>query len=255
LSLLAGGGANKNYWHWMFDVLPRIGLCEKVFNLIDIDYFLLPDHVKTFQKETLDYLKISKCKRLSSENFRHIKAKELIVTDHPVVISGEATKDIMNIPVWISKWLKENFINNNIKENNKNKKKIFIDRGDIESDPLSQRSIINEDEVKTYLLKNNFTFVKLHEIKFIEQLELFYNAETIVGLHGGGFANIVFCKPATKVIELRSTQAGPPIENLAKKNALNYNSITINAEKKLSFPNQHGAIRVPINSLKKILEN
>ena len=27
LSLLTGGGGNENYWHWMFDVLPRIGIC------------------------------------------------------------------------------------------------------------------------------------------------------------------------------------------------------------------------------------
>ena len=28
LSLLTGGGGNDNYWHWMFDVLPRIKLSE-----------------------------------------------------------------------------------------------------------------------------------------------------------------------------------------------------------------------------------
>ena len=33
LCMLTGGGGNNNYWHWMFDVLPRIGLIEKYFNL------------------------------------------------------------------------------------------------------------------------------------------------------------------------------------------------------------------------------
>ena len=91
----------------------------------------------------------------------------------------------------------------------------------------------------------------------MEQVELFYNAECIVGLHGGGFANIAFCKPGTKVIELRSTTAGTPIENLAKKNSLNYNSITVNAEQKnkLSYPNQHGAIHIPISILEKKIRN
>ena len=136
-------------------------------------------------------------------------------------------------------------------------KKIYIDRNDKISDPLPQRLLINEDEVKKYLLDNNFVSIKLHDIKFSDQVDLFYNAESIVGLHGGGFANIVFCKPGTKVIELRSLTAGPPIENLAKKNGLNYNSITVKAKQieKLNFPNQHGAIQVPISSLTKILEN
>ena len=30
LSLLTGGAGNDNYWHWLFDVLPRIGLYEDV---------------------------------------------------------------------------------------------------------------------------------------------------------------------------------------------------------------------------------
>ena len=120
-----------------------------------------------------------------------------------------------------------------------------------------QRSIANEDEVKKYLLKNNFTSVKLHDTKFDDQVELFHNVECIVGLHGGGFANLAFCKPGTKVIELRSSNAGTPIENLAKKNDLNYNSIIVEAKQieKFNFPNQQGSIQIPINSLIKVLEN
>ena len=49
LSLLTGGAGNTNYWHWLFDVLPRIGLFSKVYSLNDIDYFLVPDIVKKFQ--------------------------------------------------------------------------------------------------------------------------------------------------------------------------------------------------------------
>ena len=98
---------------------------------------------------------------------------------------------------------------------------------------------------------NDFTSIKLHETNFNEQVVLFNNAECIVGLHGGGFANLAFCKEGTRVIELRSTNAGKPIENLAKKNNLNYSSIIVEAKqiKNFNFPNQQGSIQVPINSL------
>ena len=69
-----------------------------------------------------------------------------------------------------------------------------------------------------------------------------------------GFANIVFCQPRTKVIELRSPNAGPMYENVAKKNDLNYNSIVIESNNK-TFPNQQGHIQVPIDNLRKILES
>ena len=257
LSLLTGGGGNDNYWHWLYDVLPRLALCSKAFSLEEIDFFLFPSIYKKFQEETLDCLNIPKNKRLSSEKFRHIKAKELIVTDHPFVISGVATEDIMNIPKWISQWLKDNFLKQNTISNKKNIRKVYIDRSDETSDRQASRSIINEDEVKKYLLKDNFTPVKLHNIKFSDQVQLFYNADCIVGLHGGGFANLAFCKPGTKVVELTNIDAGTAIENLAKKNDLNYNSITVEATQtnKYNFASQQGHIEIPISSLNKILEN
>ena len=120
-------------------------------------------------------------------------------------------------------------------------------------------------------------FTSGFEIKW--NLILFNNAECVVGLHGGGFANIVFCKPGTKVVELRNSSAGPVIENLAKKNNLNYKSIIIGKENltesksivtedikgqtlslsievnKYGFAHQQGHIEIPISSLSKLLEN
>ena len=107
-------------------------------------------------------------------------------------------------------------------------------------------------DVSDFILGNSYEMKKA--IKFAgEQIDLFYNAECIVGLHGAGLANVVFCKSGTRVIELQSTYAGPMYENLAKKNDLNYTSIAVEA--KQSSPNQQGHIHIPISSLNKILEN
>ena len=94
-------------------------------------------------------------------------------------------------------------------------------------------------------------------MKFTDQVTLFHNAECIVGLHGGGFANIAFCKPGTKIIELRSLNTGDTIKNLSKKNDLNYSSIDVEVKEiyKFDYPTQHGSIQIPISSLIKTLEN
>ena len=42
-----------------------------------------------------------------------VKVKKLIVTDHPVVTTGNASIDIQNIPRWITQWLKESFVDKN----------------------------------------------------------------------------------------------------------------------------------------------
>ena len=254
LSLLTGGGGNNNYWHWLYDVLPRLNLCNKFFSLDRIDYFLFPSLSKKFQIETLNFLKIPIQKRLSSEKFRHIKTKELIVTDHPVVITDNATHDILNVPIWIIEWIKSSFINEDIITKNNSKNKIYIDRTDANAGHSAERLIVNENEVKKYLLDNNFFSVRLADMDFKKQVELFYNAEVVVGLHGAGFANLSFCKPGTKVIEFRSSTAGVMYENLAIKNNLNYSSIiceTINN----NYSNQQGHIQVPVSDLIKILKD
>ena len=257
LSLLTGGAGNRNYWHWLFDVLPRLELCKNFIKLNDIDFFLLPDQTQQFQIDTLNLLNIPLNKRISSKNFRHIKAKKLIVTEHPVMISGNATKDIENIPSWISEWLKITFLNNSVTSNKKIKNKIYIDRSEKNITQKPQRIISNEKEIKKYLIKNNFIIIKLHEINFKEQVDLFYNADCVVGLHGGGFSNIVFCKPGTKIIELKNLVPANAIKNLAIQNNLNYKKIEIKAEQiyEFEFPNQQGSIEVPVTKLSELIES
>ena len=256
-SLLTGGAGNNNYWHWIFDVLPRFEICRKIIDLNNIDYFLLPSILKKFQIETLDCLNIPSKKRISSEKFRHIQSDELIITDHPVMITGNATEDILNIPPWISEWLKITFLKEKIDESKKDIKNIYIDRSEEKTAYLPQRQISNESEVKEYLLKKNFTVVRLHETNFIDQVSMFQNARCVVGLHGGGFANIVFCRPKTKIIELKSLTAGDAIKNLAIKNDLDYTSVATEAKQiyKFTKPNQQGSIEVPIEDLNKFLMN
>lgn len=253
-SLLTGGGGNSSYWHWLYDVLPRLKLCEQMKKLEEIDYFILPSLEKKFQGETLDKLNISRKKMLSSEKFRHLKASELIVTDHPYVFTNNSYKDAQNIPEWIVKWLKEKFLLNSKPMKKSYPKKIFIDRTDPKSNSSKVRSIINENEIKNFLSKRNFTFIRLHDLNFTDQMHYFNNADHIVGLHGGGFANLSFCKPGTKVIEFRMEKAGTVIKNLALKNNLKFDSIIIKLEN-IEYDRQVGHIKIPLNILEEKLHN
>ena len=58
LSLLTGGGGNDNYWHWLYDVLPRLELCKKVKKLDEIDFFLFPNLENKFQNHFACYILI-----------------------------------------------------------------------------------------------------------------------------------------------------------------------------------------------------
>lgn len=247
-SLLTGGAGNDNYWHWMFDVLPRLGILQKNEIYKDVNYFLLPDINKKFQKESLDLLNIDLSKRLSSLSHRHISADTFIGVDHPYVINNDATNEITNIPKWIISWFKNEF-SKNLKPNQSLPEKFYIDRGDSTSGRAHLRKITNEHEVKNLLKKNNYKFLSLSNLKFIDQVKLFKYAKSIVGLHGAGFANIVFCSPNTKILELKPHSSGDVIKNLSINNNLIYSDISIHAANN-NNNDQFGHIEIPIDVLK-----
>ncbi len=248
LSLLSGGAGNYNYWHWLFDILPRIKIVENKFDLNDIDYFLLPNNSRRFQKETLELIDIPKKKQLSSLEYRHIKADEIIASDHPYVTGNNATSAIQNLPEWIIDWLRDKFTKNLNLNDSKFPTKFYIDRGDASPNISKLRQIINEKEVIDKLSKHNFKVIKLSDHSFKDQIKLFFNAKKIVGLHGAGFANVMFGNPELKMLELKSSGAGKMCENLAKKCNVNYDCISVVPEK-YNFNNQMGHIRVDLNEL------
>jgi len=247
-SLLTGGGGNFNYWHWLFDVLPRINMIEKLNLKSSIDYYLFPNLEKKFQIQTLDLMNIPQHKRLSSKKFRHLCADDIIVASHPYTILNDPSLDSLNIPLWITNYLKFLFLENAIK-NTKIKsfpKKLYINR----QDSTSLRYIINLNEVENTLSKHGYESLTLSNLNFVDQVAIFHNAEEVIGLHGAGFANIIFCKKNCKIIEIRPNTAGDVIKNLALKIDLNYYDISAKP-KTINYNNQAGDIKINLEELKK----
>jgi len=250
LSLLTGGAGNLNYWHWLFDVLPRIEIANKILNYQEIDNFLVPSVKQKFQFESLELLDINKKKILPSNEFRHIQATSLLLVDHPYVLNNNPSIEIQQMPKWIIQWLRHKFLvkNNNLKYSKH--KKIYIERNNLSHNRTIRRKIKNELEVKSFLFKNGFHPVSPEFLSFREQINLFSNADYIVGLHGAAFANIIFSKKNTKILEIQSNGTGDVIKNLAISSDLLYDRITIKPDSHDSN-NQDGYIAVSIDILKK----
>ena len=243
-SLLSGGAAKTNYFHWLFEILPKLEILSKFKKLEDINYFLVPSTKMTHQLETLELLNISRKKLLDSNSFKHIFCDELFVVDHPFRLTNNTVYDTQNIPSWIFKWLRKNFLQ--FKSQTKFPKKFFIDR----SESISKyRSIYNHTEVYDYFKKQKFEFIKPENFSFKDQINLYNSAEKIAGLHGAGFANICFCNPGTKIIEFKTSGTGMNSGNIAFKNNLDYRGIICDAFNK--FGGQQGKLVVPLDEIKK----
>ena len=176
------------YFHWLFDLLPRLLMLEKTEAKPDKIYL---QNRYRFQRETLELLGVARTEDIiSCDEFPLLSASTLIVPCHEVMDGRE-------FPTWVINFIRDSFMAHVSKNESTSKKRLFISRAD-----ALFRRVLNEDEILPLLQEYGFTSVKLEELSFIEQVKLFRDAEAVVLPHGSGLANLVFCSKDTKVIEL-----------------------------------------------------
>jgi glycosyltransferase involved in cell wall biosynthesis len=66
----------------------------------------------------------------------------------------------------------------------------------------STRKIQNIEQLQAFLSRYGFETVYLEGMSVVDQILLFQSAEFVISPHGAGLANLLFCEPGTKVIEL-----------------------------------------------------
>ncbi|MEE9361055.1 MAG: glycosyltransferase family 61 protein [Cellulophaga sp.] len=209
-SLLSGGGANTNYYHWLFDSLPRLKILSESGYKNNVNKYLTPNLKQNYKLATLNALNIDSGQIIDSIEYSNIKANNIIATTHPNHPSWAA------VPQWICQFLRDSFLtsNNNIKVN----KHIYISRKN-----AAIRRIINEDLLFAELKKLKFEMIFLENLTFQEQVDLFSSSKIIVSPHGAGLANLVFASPNTQIIEIFPPNSDSYIyRNISENQNLNY---------------------------------
>jgi capsular polysaccharide biosynthesis protein len=70
---------------------------------------------------------------------------------------------------------------------------------------------------------HGFKKILLEKLSLAERIRIFSSAEAVISPHGAGLANLVFCKPGTKVIEVfNPSYAFPCYWNISKNCGLDY---------------------------------
>lgn len=177
------------YYHWMLDILPRIGLLTRALPIEKIDFFITEFTKLPFQQETLKDLNIPVDKILSSNNNWkfHIHAQKLFV---PSLVGpmGQPTKFQID---YLRKMYGFYF------SDGPPFRKIYISRR-----KTGRREIVNEKEIIEYLKHYNFEIIECEMMRVKEQVKLFSEASVVIGSHGSAFTNLVFCKTGTKVLDI-----------------------------------------------------
>ncbi|WP_227939402.1 glycosyltransferase family 61 protein [Alkalihalobacillus deserti] len=182
--------ASTNYFHWFFDVLPRIHLIQK--SGIPIDKYVFNKLSQTFQYETLVALGIDRNQIIECTPDTHLEAKKLIVTSWIGVTSY--------YPKWSAQFVRAKLMNKfKFPYNWERNKRLYISRTD-----AHYRRVINETEVIELLKPLGFKSVSLSSLSVAEKVNLFASADVVITPHGAGETNLIFCRPGTKIVELQS---------------------------------------------------
>jgi len=208
-SLLSGWAARNYYYHWVFETLPKLHILKASGQLEKVDYFLVPGMAFRYQREYLAHFGISSDKIINEEDVHHIQADELMVTSHVKLYDHH--------PKWICDFLYDSFSRQY--KTDSPQKLVYIARGDA----ARSRRVENELQLIEMLKGYGFEAYYLSKLSLQDQVVLFNSARVVVGAHGGGLSNYVYCRPGTKVLEFYPDQYIRPIFlDVADKRGLEY---------------------------------
>ncbi len=188
--LSTAGGAT--FYHWLFDIIPRIHLIREAGLFEAVDFFVLPPLIAEYQRQLLSTAGVDPAKVIEagSESFC-LKADEVVVPSLP--------SELGTINSWTAGYLRSLFPRP-AAEPVANRRRLYLTRRN-----AANRKLQQEDSFLPLLARYGFEIVEPENLSLIEQAHLFRQAEVVMGPHGSGFSNLVFCEPGTKVIELFSS--------------------------------------------------
>lgn len=189
VAVIAAPGGNV-YAHWLCDIMPRLVMLKNAGILDKVDKLVMSFSFLDWQVETLDRLGIDKSKIINTidEPEFHLKAKTLYVPSYP---NQHGT-----VNGWVCETARSIYVDEN--EPSQKNGRLYISRAKAKG-----RQMLNEEEVFTFL-ESEYGFQKIfaEDYSTPDKARLFFDAECIVGPHGGGFTNLLFCSHGCKVVDI-----------------------------------------------------
>ncbi len=180
-----------NYYHWLFDLLPRLHLLESVHQ--NIQRYAVPQGILPWQLETLQLLGIEEHQLLYLSRGRRVLCGATFVTSLP---GSEGCS-----PPWALKFLRDKFLLTGKTITGLSAKRLYLRRG-----ASSGRPVVNEEALIKRLSMLGFDAVDPGALSFRQQVALFRGANFVVAPHGAALSNLVFSESGTKVLELFSQE-------------------------------------------------
>lgn len=172
----------SNYFHWSIECLLKLHWLERNADLFsDTAKIVVPTPLSSWMQESLSLL--------GYDETEYITIDDPCVTVKRLLIPSQ----IDPVPEHVQ-WLQSRM--SAAVGQPEERARIYISRRN-----ATKRRVRNESEVVSALQTRGFERYVLEELSVAEQIELFADAEAVVGPHGAGFANLVYAETPL-VVEL-----------------------------------------------------
>lgn len=179
--ILANG--HNNYYHWHMNWLPRIVLADRFADL-RAHKVLIHEQPSAYVLDSLKAVTGRGPEDILELNRGCFRVKQLYVpTPFPNPLHAPfAVRSYNGLrkPVFHGR-----------------RRNLYISRGD-----ATARRILNEAELIALLEQYDFEIVQPELLSYQAQIDLFSQAGIVVGAHGAGLTNMLFCTPGFSVVEL-----------------------------------------------------
>ena len=179
---LATDGAHNGYFHVLLRLTAKLAVLKELG--IDIDFFdkvIINGPEKAYKTECMKAANVPYNKLIFAYEDEHYEAETLFfiprIRFHD--LGHEYVKSIF-------KNEKETSLNN-----------LYISRKDSKF-----RRILNEEELLNKINNTSLKIVELSKLTIQGQVHQFNNSKNIIGPHGAGFANLIFCEEGTNIFEI-----------------------------------------------------
>jgi len=173
----------SGYGHWLLDELPRLLALPR-----DAAETLIAHASQPFSRLALEHRGWVGGTVLPAGRGTHFQCEELVVPSMVGTVVQPARQALDRIAEFASVFHAN--------------ESAFGERIYLTRERARRRRVTNEPELWAELEKSGFVKVRLEELTWPEQINAFLHAKVVVAPHGAGLANLVFCQPGTRVVEL-----------------------------------------------------
>ena len=176
---------DTGYFHWLLEVMPNFVYTYQ-YNKDNLKIIVSPN-ANRYLIEALNYLLGEKAQKVIIKVSKKALVKNIYFATFEDESGFVRIKDISILRSAFKKLMKPT----------SPLKKIYVSRL-----KNSKRKIGNELEVEKKVSSYGYEIVYAEELSFEQQIKTFSSASHIIGAHGAGLSNIVWCNPNVKLIEI-----------------------------------------------------